>query len=308
MLIRRGLTPCRNDDRGCAVAIGNFDGLHLGHQAILAVLTERGREAGLPAAVLTFEPHPREYFAPAQAPARLMRLRDKAEALAATGIAELRVLRFDAALAGMDAGTFIGQALVQAMRAKRVVIGEGFRFGRGRDGDVALLRRAGMSRGFAVDVVVPHRLAGNVVSSTRVREALAAGQIGEAHALLGRPFGISGRVIAGQELGVRLGFPTANIRLHRRVSPVAGIFAVRVSGAGLERRGGVASVGTRPTVGGTEWLLEAHVFGFEGDLYGRRLDVEFVARLRDERRFDDLEAMIVEMRRDADRARALLHG
>ncbi|HUG02965.1 MAG TPA: riboflavin biosynthesis protein RibF, partial [Steroidobacteraceae bacterium] len=232
MLIRRGLTPCRHDDRGCAVAIGNFDGLHLGHQAILAVLTERGRAAGLPAAVLTFEPHPREYFAPAQAPARLMRLRDKTEALAASGIVELRVLRFGAALAGMDADTFIGQVLVQAMRAKRVVIGEGFRFGRGRDGDVAILRRAGMSRGFAVDEVVPHRVAGNVVSSSRVREALAAGQLGEARALLGRSFRIGGRVIAGQALGARLGFPTANIRLHRRVSPVAGIFAVRVSGAG----------------------------------------------------------------------------
>jgi riboflavin kinase/FMN adenylyltransferase len=308
MLIRRGLTPCRHDDRGCAVAIGNFDGLHLGHQAILAVLTERGRESGLPAAVLTFEPHPREYFAPAQAPARLMRLRDKAEGLAASGIDEMRVLRFGAALAGMDADTFIGQVLVQTMRAKRVVIGEGFRFGRGRDGDVAILRRAGMSRGFAVDEVVPHRVAGNAVSSTRVREALVAGRLDEARALLGRPFRIGGRVIAGQALGARLGFPTANIRLHRRVSPVAGIFAVRVSGAGLERRAGVASVGTRPTVGGKEWLLEVHVFDFEGNLYGRRLDVEFVARLRDERRFDDLDAMTAQMRRDADRARTLLDG
>jgi riboflavin kinase/FMN adenylyltransferase len=308
MLIRRGLTPCRHDDRGCVVAIGNFDGLHLGHQAILAVLTERGRAAGLPAAVLTFEPHPREYFTPAQAPARLMRLRDKTEALAASGIAELRVLRFGAALAGMDAGTFIEQVLVQAMRAKRVVIGEGFRFGRGREGDAVILRRAGMSRGFAVDEVVPHRVGGNVVSSTRVREALAAGQLEEVRALLGRAFCIGGRVVAGQALGARLGFPTANIRLHRRMSPVAGIFAVRVTGAGLERQPGVASVGTRPTVGGTEWLLEVHVFDFEGNLYGRRLDVEFVARLRDERKFEDLEALTAEMRRDADRARALLDG
>jgi riboflavin kinase/FMN adenylyltransferase len=220
----------------------------------------------------------------------------------------MRVLRFGAPLAGMDADTFIGQVLVQTMRAKRVVIGEGFRFGRGRDGDVAILRRAGMSRGFAVDEVVPHRVAGNVVSSTRVREALAAGRLDEARALLGRPFRIGGRVIAGQALGARLGFPTANIRLHRRVSPVAGIFAVRVSGAGLERRAGVASVGTRPTVGGKEWLLEVHVFDFEGNLYGRRLDVEFVARLRDERRFDDLDAMTAQMRRDADRARTLLDG
>jgi riboflavin kinase/FMN adenylyltransferase len=308
MLIRRGLTPCQHDDRGCAVAIGNFDGLHLGHQAILAVLTERGREAGVPAAVLTFEPHPREYFAPAQAPARLMCMRDKAEALARFGVAEMRVLRFDAALAGMDADTFIEQVLVRAMRAKRVVIGEGFRFGHGRGGDAALLRRAGISRGFWVDEIVPRDQGGRTVSSTRVREALAAGRLDDARALLGRAFRISGRVIAGQALGRRLGFPTANIRLHRRVSPVAGIFAVRVSGAGIASQAGVASVGTRPTVGGTEWLLEAHVFGFEGDLYRHRLDVDFVARLRDERKFADLGAMTEEMLRDAARARALLDG
>ncbi len=308
MLIRRGMTPCRHEYRGCVVAIGNFDGLHLGHQAILAVLTERGHERALPAVVLTFEPHPREYFAPAQAPARLMRMRDKAEALAARGIAEIRVLRFGAAIAGMEADTFIEQVLVQAMRAKCVVIGEGFRFGHGRGGDVALLHRSGLSRGFEVEEVVPHRHGGDAVSSTRVREALAMGRLDEAKALLGREFRISGRVIAGQALGRRLGFPTANIRLHRRVSPVAGVFAVRVSGAGPERRAGVASVGTRPTVGGAEWLLEVHVFDFDGDLYRRRLDVDFVARLRDERKFGDLDALTEAMRLDADRARALLNG
>jgi riboflavin kinase / FMN adenylyltransferase len=306
MLIRRGLTACRSEDRGCVVAIGNFDGLHLGHQAILAVLMERGREQGLPAAVLTFEPHPREFLAKAEAPARLMRLRDKAEVLAAAGIAEMRVMRFGAALAGQDAETFIEQVLVRTMRAKRVVIGEGFRFGRGRGGDVALLSRAGQSRGFAVDEVVPYVEGGAAVSSTRVREALAAGRLDEVRALLGRDFRISGRVVAGQALGRRLGMPTANIRLHRRVSPVAGIFAVRVSSDGLERRAGVASVGTRPTVDSTEWLLEVHVFDFDGDLYRRRLDVDFVARLRDERKFDDLDALADEMQRDGARARAML--
>ena len=306
MLIRRGLSACRSEDRGCVVAIGNFDGLHLGHQAILAVLTERGREQGLPTAVLTFEPHPREFFAKAAAPARLMRLRDKAEVLAAAGIAEMHVLRFSAALAGQDAETFIEQVLVRTMRAKRVVVGEGFRFGRGRGGDVALLRGSGLSRGFAVDEVVPCILGGAFVSSTRVREALAAGRLDEARALIGRDFRISGRVVAGQALGRRLGMPTANIHLHRRVSPIAGIFAVRVSGAGLERRAGVASVGTRPTLDGTEWLLEVHVFDFDGDLYRQRLDVDFVARLRDERKFDDFDALADEMQRDAARARAML--
>ena len=306
MLIRRGLIPGRHEDRGCVVAIGNFDGLHLGHQAILAALTVRGREQGLPAAVLTFEPHPREYFAPAQAPARLMRLRDKAEGLAATGIAELRVLRFGAALAAMEADAFIEQVLVQSLRAKHVVIGEGFRFGKGRGGDVALLRRAGASRGFAVDEILPRALAGRTVSSTRVREALAAGSLGEANALLGRDYRIAGRVIAGQALGRRLGMPTANIRLHRRVPPVAGIFAVRVSGAGLERQPGVASVGTRPTLGGSEWLLEAHVFDFAGELHRERLAVDFVERLRAEQKFETLDELAAEMRRDAERARAIL--
>lgn len=307
MLIRRGLTPGRHDHRGCVVAIGNFDGLHLGHQAILAALTARGREQGLPAAVLTFEPHPREYLAPAQAPARLMRLRDKAEALAAAGIAELRVLRFGAALAGVTAEEFIEQVLVRTMRTKHVVIGEGFRFGKGRSGDVAQLLRAGMSRGFVVNEILPRSLDGRVVSSTRVRESLAAGRLGEAKSLLGRDYRIAGRVIAGQALGRRLGMPTANIRLHRRVPPLAGIFAVRVTGAGLDRQPGVASVGTRPTLGGGgEWLLEVNVFDFAGELRRERLAVDFVERLRDERRFGNLDALADEMRRDALRARAIL--
>jgi len=306
MLIRRGDEPCRNARRGCVVAIGNFDGLHLGHQAILDVLRQASRDEGLPAAVLTFEPHPREYFAPAAAPARLMRLRDKAEALAAFGIDELRVLRFGAALSQWDGTTFIERVLWRAMGAKRVVIGAGFRFGRGRGGDVPLLRDAGAMRGFRVDEVPPFAVGGQPASSTRVREALAAGRMEEARALLGRDYRMSGRVVAGARLGRRLGFPTANLRLHRRRSPLAGIFAVRVSGLAFERRPGVASVGTRPAVGGGEWLLEAHLFDFDGDLYRQRLDVDFIARLRDEVAYDNLDTMTRQMHQDAARARGLL--
>ena len=306
MLIRRGFEPGRDADRGCVVAIGNFDGLHLGHQAILAVLQQRGGEAGLPAVVLTFEPHPREYFSPAQAPARLMRLRDKAEWLAANGIAELRVLRFNAALVAMDAVRYIERYLVQALGARRVVIGEDFRFGKDRGGDAVLLRREGAARGFAVDVVPPLLVGGEPASSTRIRAALTAGRLEDARALLGRDYRISGRVMRGERMGTRLGFPTANIRLHRLVSPLDGIFAVRISGAGPDRRPAVASVGTRPTVGGGERLLEVHVFDFEGDLYGRRLAVDFVARLRDEVHFPDLETMRQQMLQDARQARALL--
>jgi riboflavin kinase/FMN adenylyltransferase len=306
MLIRRGFEPGPDADRGCVVAIGNFDGLHLGHQAILAVLQQRGREAALPAVVLTFEPHPREYFHPAEAPARLMRLRDKAEWLAGTGIAELRVLRFNAALVATDAVRYIDRYLVQGLGARQVVIGEDFRFGKGRGGDPALLRREGAARGFGVDVVPPFQVDGEPASSTRIRAALAAGRMADARALLGRDYRISGRVMRGERVGTQLGFPTANIRLHRLVSPLDGIFAVRVSGAGLSLRPAVASVGTRPTVGGGERLLEVHLFDFDGDLYGRRLAVDFVARLRDEVHFPDLESMRQQMLQDARQAGALL--
>ena len=306
MLIRRGFKPCTDADPGRAVTIGNFDGLHLGHQAILADLRARGRESRLPTAVLCFEPQPKEFFAPGSAPARLMRLRDKAEGIGQAGIDELRVLRFDAALAGLEADAFIERVLVGVLRAKQVVIGQGFRFGRGRGGDIAALSRAGDARGFAVTELPALQIDGSPVSSTRVRDAIAAGRLDEARALLGRDYRISGRVIEGTKLGRTLGFRTANIRMHRRVSPVAGIFAVRASGAGLDRHPGVASVGTRPTVGGTEWLLEVHLFDFDRDLYRERLDVDFIARLRDEVRFRDLASMTAQMHEDAARARKLL--
>lgn len=308
MLIRRGDEPCRDAGRGCVAAIGNFDGLHLGHQAIIGRLLARGREERLPAAVVTFEPHPREYFAPAAAPARLMRLRDKAEMLAALGVDELRVLRFGTRLSQWDGKTFIDRVLVGAMGARRVVIGEGFRFGRGRGGDVALLADAGAAHGFGVDEVARYQVGGRAVSSTALREALAAGRMDEARALLGRDYRISGRVIAGARLGRRLGFPTANLALHRRVSPVAGIFAVRVTGRDLSRHPGVASVGTRPAVGGREWLLEVHLFDWERDLYRQHLEVDFIERLRDELDYDDLGAMAEQMHRDAARARELLNA
>jgi len=308
MLIRRGFKPGRDADRGYVVAIGNFDGVHLGHQAILAVLRQRGLESRLRTAIVCFEPHPREYFAPMpeQAPARLMRLRDKAEQIAEAGVSELRVLRFGAELCRWDAEVFIERVLVQALGAKRVVIGEGFRFGRDRGGDVKKLRSEGGRQGFAVDEIPPLAIGGGAASSSRVRQALAAGRLDEARTILGRDFRISGRVIAGQKLGRKLGFRTANMRLQRRVSPVAGIFAVRASGAGLARHPGVASVGTRPTIGGREWLLETHLFDFEGDLYRERLDVDFIARLRDEIHYPDLASMTAQMQEDARRARELL--
>ena len=307
MLITRGIESARAASRGCVVAIGTFDGLHLGHQAILEKLKSCSRESSLPAAVLTFEPHPREFLAPQSAPARLMRLRDKAEMLDAAGVSELRVLRFGTALSAWDGVTFIDRILDRGMAAKQVVTGAGFRFGHNRSGDVALLRSEGAKRGFAVhDVPLLLDVGGGYVSSTRVRAALAAGRLDEAKSLLGRDYGIPGLVIEGMHLGRKIGFPTANIRLYRRVSPVAGVFAARVSGAGLSHHPSVAAVGTRPTVGGVEMLLEVHLFDFDGDLYGQRLMVDFIAKLRDEEHYPDLATMVAQIRRDASQARELL--
>ncbi len=306
MEIVRGLVNARPADRGCALTIGNFDGVHLGHLEILRRLREGARPQGLPVTVVTFEPHPRERLAPDQAPPRLMRVRDKAQRLAEAGVDRLVVLRFDERLQGWSAEAFAEALLVQGLGARHVAIGEGFRFGRGRHGTVETLRSIGGRCGFSVEEVPPVALAGERISSTRVRQALEAGRLDEVSSLLGRDFRVTGRVISGQRLGRQLGFPTANLRLHRRRSPVRGIFAVRVQAEGGEPVPGVASVGTRPTVGGTEVLLEAHLFDWQGDLYGRYLAVDFVARLRDELRFDNLEQMVERMHVDAREARAVL--
>jgi riboflavin kinase / FMN adenylyltransferase len=306
MQITRGLVNLRPSSRGLALTIGNFDGVHLGHRAILDRLRERARSLDVPTAVVTFEPNPREYFDPAHAPARLMRLRDKAAALAAAGVDRLVLLRFDERLRALSADEFAGQVLAGALAARHVVIGSGFRFGRGRSGTVEILADHGRRLGFGVEAVEPVMQDGERVSSTRVRAALAAGDLPAVRRLLGRDFSISGRVIDGRKLGRSLGYPTANMRLHRRVTPLFGIFAVRVRGIGEGARPGVASLGTRPTVGGGELLLETHLFDFEGDLYGRYLEVEFVARLRDEIKFPDIESLIARMHVDAAEARRLL--
>jgi len=306
MKIIRGLTNARPSDRGCVVTIGNFDGVHLGHQAIFTRLAERAREHGLPTAVLTFEPNPREYFDPANAPARLMRLRDKAGALAELGLDRLLILRFDEQLRSWTASEFIDRVLHRGLGARYVVIGSGFRYGKGRAGDVDLLRREGEDYGFRVDAMDAVQLDGERVSSTRVRAALGRGDLRLVRRLLGRDYRMTGRVMGGRRFGRTLGFATANIRLHRRVSPVSGVFAVRVHGVSEGPRDGVASVGTRPTVGGGEQLLEAHVFDFHGDLYGRYLAVDFVEKLRDEVKFPSVDAMLERMHVDAGEARRLL--
>lgn len=292
--------------RGCALTIGNFDGVHLGHQAVIGQLRARAAEHGQPACVITFEPHPREFFDPEGAPARLSRLRDKLDALAGLDVDRVLLLRFDAALAALEPRAFVDQLLVAGLGARHVVVGDDFRFGRARRGDYATLAAAGEAAGFGVEAAATRVLDGERVSSTRVRQALATGDLDNATRLLGGPYTIRGRVIRGEALGRTLGYPTANIALDRYRLALTGIFAVVAWDASGRRLPGVANLGWRPTVGGTRPLLEVHALDFDGDLYGTHLRVQLLARLRAEQRFDSLAAMTERMHDDARRAREWL--
>ncbi|MGH8111753.1 MAG: bifunctional riboflavin kinase/FAD synthetase [Rhodanobacteraceae bacterium] len=306
MRIHRDTTgPCLAPD-GCVLTIGAFDGLHRGHAALLARVHERARARGLTAAVISFEPLPRGYFSPVPLK-RLASVREKLCGFADAGIELLLVLRFDAALAAMGAEDFIRTVLVARMRAREIWVGRDFRFGHDRVGDVGLLRALAGEGGYSVRVLDAVTLGDEErISASRVRGALAASDFAHARELLGRPFTITGRVVRGERLGRRLGYPTANIRLGRRKAPIAGIFAVRAH-VGPRWLPGVASLGVRPTIaGGGEPLLETYLFDFDKDLYGQRLEVEFVAKLRDEEKFDGLDALRAQMDRDAARARRIL--
>jgi riboflavin kinase/FMN adenylyltransferase len=288
------------------VCIGAFDGLHLGHRALVGRAVERARALGVPAVALGFEPLPREFFAADAAPPRLMLPRARIEGLRALGCDGVGLLRFDARLAAMEASEFIDQVLVKDLRVREVWVGPGFRFGRARGGDIALLQQSGAALGFSAHAIDPVHCDGERVSSTRIRAALAAGEFALAARLLGRPYTVSGRVVRGQQLGRTLGYPTANLRYGHRVPPLRGVYATWVHGVSATPWPSVSSFGTRPTVGGVEPLLEAHLFDFDGDLYGRRIEVEFVARLRDEETFADLPALVAQMQCDAEQARAIL--
>jgi len=306
MELVRGLHNLRERHRGSVVTIGNYDGVHRGHQHMLASIREHSQRLGLPSTVVTFEPTPREFFEGAAAPSRLMRLREKVEALPLYGVDRTVVLRFDRQMQGMGATEFVDRLLVEGLGARQVVVGHDFRFAKRREGTLATLREAGARHGFGVEEVGEFLLDGERVSSSLVREALGRGDLARAQKLLGRPYRMAGRVMRGQQLGRRLGYPTANLALHRKVVPLWGIFAVRVSGASLVDHPAVVSLGTRPTINGTDPLLEVHVFDFDGDLYGRYLDVDFVLRLRDEQRFESLDALVAQMHVDAAQARAAL--
>ncbi len=299
MRIQRGL-PERADEP-VALTIGNFDGVHLGHQAMLTRLIEAAEDLRLPPAVLTFDPHPREFFARAAAPPRLSRLRQKLDLFRAFGIARTIVARFDERLAGMTPEAFIDDVLVRRLDVRWVLVGDDFRFGKARAGNLAVLRAHAES--FSVEGMRTVAVDAQRASSTAVREALANGNLQQAAAMLGRPYAISGRVAHGEKLGRNLGFPTANIPLRHRPA-LSGIFAVRVHGLGAAPRAGVASIGVRPTIkqGGAP-LLEVFLLDFDESIYGRRVTVEFLHKLRDEEKYATLDALTRQIRVDVGHAR-----
>ncbi len=304
MQVIRGLHNLRPRHRGCVATIGNFDGVHLGHQEVFRHLRQKGAEFGLPATVITFEPQPQEFFAPERAPARLTRMREKLLALKEAGIERVVLLEFNRKLAEMTAEAFVQRLLVEGLDVRYLFVGDDFRFGRGRSGDIALLRQVGREHGFEVENMHTFVVGDERVSSTRIREALAAGDLELAARLLGRRYRICGRVAHGDARGRTIGFPTANIDLHRRVSPLRGVYAVKVYGLGEAPLTGVANIGTRPTVeGDTRYLLEVHLFGFDRRIYGAHIQVEFHQRLRDERRFDSFDRLQEQIRRDCAAAR-----
>ncbi|MFK8028743.1 MAG: bifunctional riboflavin kinase/FAD synthetase [Gammaproteobacteria bacterium] len=304
-LIRR-FASCTALTGGSVVTIGNYDGVHLGHRALLDNVTAQSKQLNLPSCVMSFEPMPSEFFGAAKSPGRLSTWRERYLQLKAAGIDVLFLTPFSQAIANLTPEQFVRDVLVNKLHVKLLYVGDDFRFGKGRAGGVDELRDMGERYDFSLAQLPSQCVGGERVSSSLIREALLDGRLERAAKLLGRPYSMSGRVIRGQQLGRTLGFPTANIHPRRNSLPMSGIFAIRVTGAGLRDAPAVANLGFRPTVGGGDALLEAHVFDFDGDLYGHRLQVDFVAKLRDEEHFESLDEMVVQMDVDAAEARTIL--
>jgi len=293
-------------DGGCVLTVGNFDGVHLGHQKMIDLLKQRAAEHRCVATVLVFEPSSKEFIDPLGAPPRLTRWREKFLALAGSGVDRLVTLRFDDAMRCNTPQQFVERVMGGGLGVRHVVVGHDFRYGTQAAGTAASLRAAGSGYGFGVEEMAPYVFDGVRVSSSLIRDRLKNGDCAGAARLLGRRYRMMGRVVRGAALGRTLGFPTANLRLMRRKSPLWGVLAVRVHGIAEAPLDAIASLGTRPTVNGVEPLLEVHVFDYAGDLYGRMIEVEFVAKLRDELKFDSLDSMKVQMLDDAAQARELL--
>lgn len=321
MEVIRGLHNIRRRHAGCVATIGNFDGVHHGHQMLLAHLKAKGEELGAPSLLVTFEPQPREYFsahaaeqpgaeaaAPRRSvPARLTRFREKVHLLRATGVDRVLCIPFNERTRLISAAEVVERFLVGMLGVRYVVVGDDFRFGKDREGDYGMLRAAGDRFGFGVSHMGTLTFEHNRVSSSRIREVLQDGDFPLAEKLLGRPYFMMGRVVYGQRLGRTIGVPTANIRLQRYRAALAGVFAVTVDGLGPSRQG-AANIGVRPTVSGTEPLLEVHVLDFDERIYGRLLTVTLRWKIRDERRFPSLAAMKVEIDRDIEKTRGFFAG
>jgi riboflavin kinase/FMN adenylyltransferase len=291
---------------GSVVTIGAYDGLHLGHEQLLARVRAASADLGLPSIVMSFEPTPKEFFAAASPPARLMRFREKFDALASHGIDLFFCPRFDANMRDISATAFIRRILIHGLCARHIVVGDDFRFARKREGKLEQLQQASRALAYAIEQVQSIEVDGTRVSSTAIRESLWDGELQQATALLGRPYRMSGKIVLGDKVGRTLGFPTANVDLRRRQSAVMGIFAVRVQGLAGGPHDAVASVGTRPTFGGGTPILEVHIFDFDEDIYGKYISVDFIARLRSEIRYDEVDELVAQMHRDADNARSIL--
>lgn len=303
MKLIRGIHNINASHRGCVLTIGNFDGVHRGHQSLLQRLVEEGRRRKLPVIVMIFEPQPLELFAGSEAPARLTRLREKVRHLAECGVDYVLCIRFERRFAALTAESFVKDLLVDRLGVRYLAVGDDFRFGAGRKGDFLLLQKAGQKYGF--DVVSTHTFCegGVRISSTAVRQALAHDDLKRVESLLGRPFSISGRVVHGDELGRTIGFPTANLPLRRQVSPVRGVYAVEVLGAAETPLFGVANIGTRPTVKGKRQQLEVHLLDVTLDLYGRHIEVIMRSKIRNEQRFASLDELKAQIARDEMTAR-----
>lgn len=307
MRFLRGLHNLPDSPEPCALTIGNFDGLHYGHQLVIEKLSSEASQRGLPTTVMLFEPQPVEYFAGDQAPPRLYRCREKLATIRHLPVDRVVMLTFNARLAGLEAEEFVKEILIDRMNVKYLLVGDDFRFGRQRRGDLQLLQKLAGVYGYELGHLKSVIQSGHRVSSTMVRQHLTAGEFKEAEKLLGRPYRMTGKVVHGNKLGRDLGFPTINLPVDRFHSPVKGVFAVRVYGIEDDRAlNGVASLGSRPTVDGKHCLLEVHLFDWSGDCYGKRVEVEFVQHLRDEEKYESMEAMRQQIARDAAQARKIL--
>ncbi|MFM2664342.1 bifunctional riboflavin kinase/FAD synthetase [Vibrio mediterranei] len=306
MELIRGIHNLKSQHHGCVLTIGNFDGVHLGHQRVLEQVKKKALLLGLPAVVMTFEPQPMELFAKDKAPARLTRLRDKFELLEAMDLDRLLCVNFNRRFASMSPESFIKDLLVNKLGVKFLVIGDDFRFGKGREGNFDMLKKAGEEFGFEVVNTASFCVEDTRVSSTAIRQALASDHLDESAEMLGRHYTLSGRVAHGQKLARDFGFPTANISLKRYVSPVRGVYAVQVYGVDSQPLPGIANVGKKPTVAGITPDLEVHIFDFEGNLYGKQIEVALLHKIRDEKKFESLELLKQQIELDADVARVWL--